>query len=68
MKSLVGGHGKVLGSSGGAGVLATGFLTTFFLGVVEVVGDAEGDAEDEAEGDAEDVAVGDLETVAALAD
>ena len=64
MKSLVGGHGKVLGSSGGAGVLATGFLTTFFLGVVEVVGDAE----DDAEVDAEEVAVGDLETVAALAD
>lgn len=60
MKSLVGGHGKVLGSSGGAGVLATGFLTTFFLGVVEVVGDAE----DDAEGDA----VGDLETVAASED
>lgn len=64
MKSLVGGHGKVLGSSGGAGVLATGFLTTFFLGVVEVVGDAE----DDAEVDAEDVAVGDLETVAASED
>lgn len=68
MKSLVGGHGKVLGSSGGAGVLATGFLTTFFLGVVEVLRDAEGEAEVDAEGEAEEVAVGDLETVAALAD
>ena len=68
MKSLVGGHGKVLGSRGGAGVLATGFLTTFFLGVVEAEGDAEGEAEAEAEDDAEVDAVGDLETVAASED